>query len=115
MVLSIPEPQMQFAAYPVDEQNFSIIMQSFSFDSAFLTLSFIDNVAVTTLSNAQTTEPTIDYNPLWSYQSYSSYILNAASPSVTDPSRSFYTAYVNLIFKRQSQGTVTTRAGLELV
>mmetsp|Transcript_983 Transcript_983/g.1321 ORF Transcript_983/g.1321 Transcript_983/m.1321 type:complete len:428 (+) Transcript_983:129-1412(+) len=106
LIVSFPEPQMNFKQYPLDRQNFSIVLQSFAHDSTTLSMSFVSNAAVALLTNPQYKTPLIYLNQLWIYQSYSGFIINKASPSPANPSRKFSTAYINLAFQRQKMGIV---------
>jgi hypothetical protein len=100
MLVTVPEPQMNFADYPVDVQNFSLVLQSYAFDSNIINLNFQSNTAVKLQKTYQSGSPTISYNPLWSYQSYTAFINENPNPSPQYPGRSYDTIYINLSFKR---------------
>lgn len=57
------ESQMSFAAFPLDHQNFSLRMQSFTYDSKFVNLTFA-NPPVTFNNNKQNTA-NVKMNALW--------------------------------------------------
>ena len=95
---------MNFKRYPLDSQNFSIVLQSFAHDSTTLSMSFVSKTAVTLLTNPQYKTPLIYLNQLWTYQTYSGFIINKASPSAANPTRKFSTAYINVVFQRQKLG-----------
>lgn len=95
---------MNFSQYPLDTQNFSIILQSYAFDSDFLSLSFQSGTPVTLITNSQIGTASIKLNSLWTYNFYTGYVMNLASPTTTDPSRQYSTAFINLSFSRQDFG-----------
>ena len=104
MTLTIPQPTMNFKNYPLDTQNFSILVQSFAFDSKMISLSFVDDTAVSLLKNPQYSEPFIALNQLWSYQTFSSYINERSIPTATNPTRKISCAVINLTFARREYG-----------
>jgi len=104
IIATFPQPQMNFKRYPLDQQNFSIILQSFSFDNEIIQLNFDGGSAVVLLTEDQNNEPSVDLNQLWSYDSNTAYIYNDLIPSAYNPNRMFSTAAINLSFNRQSLG-----------
>lgn len=104
MTLTIPQPTMNFKNYPLDTQNFSILIESYAFGSEMVSLSFVDNNAVTLIKNPQYSEPFIALNQLWSYETFSSYINERPSPSATNPTRRMSCAVINLAFTRRKYG-----------
>lgn len=96
---------MNFKRYPLDTQNFSLELQSYAFDSKFLQIKTLSNGVVRLLTNPQYPTAMIYLNQLWTYQTYSTYTLDYGSKSVTNPTRSFSTLFVNLIFQRQPLGS----------
>lgn len=101
---TFPQPQMNYKRYPLDQQNFSIILQSFSFDSKIIQLTFSGGPAVVLLTQEGNSEPSVNLNQLWSYNSYSGFIYNQLIPSTYNPNRMFSTAAIYLNFNRQSLG-----------
>jgi hypothetical protein len=95
---------MNFKRYPLDSQNFSIELQSYSFDGKLLTITYDKNTPVALLSNPQYPTPMIYLNQLWTYTSSDGFVLDKASPSSTNPSRTFSTALINIIFTRKRFG-----------
>ena len=95
---------MKFQQYPLDTQNFSLILQSYAYDSKFLHLSFINGEAVTENYSPQYPDPMIELNQLWTYQTYNAYIYNKPSSSPTNKKRQYSTAVIDMTFTRQKYG-----------
>ena len=95
---------MNFKKYPLDTQNFSIVLQSYSYDKKLIHLGFINGVAVTENISPQYSTPMIELNQLWTYQTYSAYIYNKPSSSPTNKKRQYSTAVIDMTFTRQKYG-----------
>ena len=104
LTITIPQPTMSYLDYPLDTQNFSFVLQSFAYDYKFVSLSFVSGTAVKLLTNPQYSSPMVTYNQLWTYNTYSSYVYNAKSPSTTNPNRKYSTAVIDVTFTRQKYG-----------
>lgn len=89
---------MAFHTYPTDEQNFTLTMQSFAYDSDFFQLNFIYDEAIDTA--------TFSAGEIWRYNGYNQFNATVATPSPTNPNRAYSTAYVSLDFSRQSRGII---------
>jgi len=92
---------MNFTNFPGDVQNFSIILQSYAFDSSFLQLSY---AGVETTVNPEYSETSISLNSVWTYNYFTVYISEYLTPTASDPNRMYSTAYINLSFTRQEFG-----------
>lgn len=104
MIVTFPQPQMNYKSYPLDVQNFSITMQSFADDATIIQISYFSSGAVILNSNSQGDSETVYLNQLWTYDSFSAFILDELKPSPFNPTRKFSTAIVNLKFERESLG-----------
>lgn len=105
VVATFAEPAISFEAYPLDQQNFSIVMQSYAFDINFLTLTQYAN-PITYNGDVQNGVNYIQENQLWTYEDYSYYTVIENLGSPLNPERRYSTSYVNLRFKRQSLGII---------
>ena len=112
MVATFVEPSMNYAEYPMDFQNFSIVMQSYTYANYFVLLNFLGNQPVLLLSN-----PTSGYaisnqyanvksNQLWTYLGYTASIADVSQPSAQNPLRKFSMFFLGLQFQRKSQGII---------
>lgn len=106
MIATFSNPQMPFRNFPKDTQNFSITIESFSYDNKLLTLYFINNKAVVLLDSLRTGKSIISTNQLWTYQSYAAEIKATEVPSPVNPDRTYSTMYLNMAFERQSLGII---------
>ena len=103
VVVTFVEPAISFQRYPLDKQNFSIVMQSYAFDVKFLNLLQYPSPVI---FNGDTQEGLnyVQENQLWSYSDYSCYTVVEVLGSPLNPNRSYATTYLNLAFERQSLG-----------
>lgn len=107
LTVTIPQPTMNYESYPLDTQNFTFVLQSFAYDYKFVSLSFIGNTAVKLLTNPEYSDPMITLNQLWTYETFSSYVYLQAAPSLTNPTRQYSTAVINITFTRKKYGSLT--------
>lgn len=107
MIVTFSNPQMPFHHFPLDTQNFSITLESFTYDTRLIQLQFVDNEAISLLTDVQQgNQPLVANNQLWKYDEYSSFIIETSAPSPTNPQRAYSTAFINLKFRRQSNGVI---------
>jgi hypothetical protein len=106
MVFVFSQCDMKYESYPRDIQTFTMAIQSYSSSSYLLELGFIGNQAVEFISmNTLGSTSNLAQNQLWRYLSSSS-LLAEESKAGFDPKRTFSTAYINLVFERQSWGII---------
>lgn len=105
-MVSFDEAQMKYNRYPLDQQNFSIILQSYSLDSKMVAFEFYSNPPVSFTYDYQQKTNYVEENQLWDYVTNDAFIANNPSPTTQNPSRSFATMYINIVFKRQSLGII---------
>ena len=99
------EPTMDFKKFPNDKQKFTLVLQSYAFDTQFVFLEF-QSPPVTLNYDNERNRPYIAENPLWSYDGYNAYIHSDSSSSPFNPNRHYSTAYINLYISRKSLGIV---------
>lgn len=105
MVVSLQESQNQIFDYPNDDQKFSLTFQSYSFETLFLKLQWMDP-SVVFRYNTEYHRNAVELNQLWSFEGFHSWVENVASPAVFNPNRQYSSANVDLVFKRQSFGVI---------
>ena len=105
VVVTFAEPAISFTSYPLDQQNFSIVLQSYAFDVKFVNLIQYAN-PITYNGDAQSGVNYIQENQLWTFEDYSCYTVIENLGSPLNPERSYATTYINLRFQRQSLGIV---------
>ena len=103
VVVTFVEPAISFERYPLDTQNFSIVMQSYAFDVRFLNLQQYPTPVIFN-GDYQQGVNYIQENQLWTYTDYSCYTVVEVLGSPLNPNRSYATTYLNLAFERQSLG-----------
>ena len=99
------EPTMDFKKFPNDEQKFTLVLQSYAFDTQFVILDY-QSPPVTLNYDDERGRPYVAENPLWSYDGYDARLHSDSVPSPFNPNRQFSTAYINLYFSRKSLGIV---------
>lgn len=102
------QPQMYFAKYPLDVQNFSFVVQSYAFDATLLQLALYDDAVLFQADGQQHGELYINENQLWNYEAFTAYTLDEIVPNPADANNPwhFSTLYINLRFARQDLGIV---------
>eukprot|EP01031_Cornospumella_fuschlensis_P029901 gene29901-36106_t len=98
IIAQLSQTNMQFQKYPIDIQNFSLTMQSFSYDTSVIRLAFSNGSPVLTAPSAS--------NELWTFHSSNGYLIDLLTPSPVNPDRRFSTAYVSIDYERQPRGVI---------
>ncbi|RYY88784.1 hypothetical protein EON63_01785 [archaeon] len=98
IIAKLSQTNMQFQSYPIDIQNFSLTMQSFSYDTSVIRLAYSSNIPVVTAPSAS--------NELWTFKSSSGYLVDLLTPSPVNSERRFSTAYVSIDYQRQPRGII---------
>lgn len=110
VVASFVEPSMIYKSYPQDQQNFSLVIQSYAYSSFLIDINFINNEPITYVNNFQSTQSdtntNLQQNQIWSYQGFTAYLQDVLQPNFANPQRTFSMAFINLNFRRQSAGIV---------
>jgi hypothetical protein len=99
---------MNLEAYPLDEQTFSITIQSFAYATSLVILHPFTKISTITFN----TDPSlgdIEYfqlDPIWTFIGWSDSFINQDLGIFWDPYRGYSTASIFLTFQRQSFGIV---------
>eukprot|EP01038_Epipyxis_sp_PR26KG_P016287 gene16287-22184_t len=106
LLATFSQPQMSFKTYPLDNQNFSFVIQSYAFDNKFIKCLLYGSPVILNEDSQQYNKPYLKQNQIWTYLDYTAYIQEDLLPSPYNPSRTYSTIYLNLKFQRQSLGVV---------
>ena len=106
MIVTFSDPTMPFNQYPVDHQNFSITLESFSYDHRFIELRFLGDDTIKLLTDGDTGNEIIRTNQLWEYEGFQAKVDTTDAPSPVNPERKYSTLFLKLNFQRQSTGIV---------